>query len=184
MWDLRGRAKLQMPSTRKTWKATQGQCFAPGLFNLALPVTPLSYTVHTHTWEWKDRHRNLHQNLLWNSNPQSWPLSVMQFLKHTDWCLMNAIPFKYTKMSIFKSLKWDQMGFVWQNRRCGVILDVRQRPSRSQQVAESGCQAPAPASDLVLLPGFKSGRKIFSPQEVITSNTWELSCVILAKKWY
>lgn len=51
MWDLRGRAKLQMPSTRKTWKATQGQRFAPGLFNLTLPLTPLSYTVHTHTRE-------------------------------------------------------------------------------------------------------------------------------------
>lgn len=178
MWDLRDCVKLQIPSTRRAWKATWGQLLAPQSFT-SLCYSHLHHALTVHTCA-DARAPTCHSSALWNSNPKA---SVSQVC--SSWNTLNDAGWTQSIMivgkcphchSIINSIKWDQMG-LW-HKTVFWMRDRAQLLSARRRVRVSD-------SDPDLLLWKKRGPRIISLREVITSNTRELPCAILDKtlKW-
>lgn len=161
--------------------------FGTTILHFTLLLTPSSYTVHTCEDARTRTKPTCHIWPLWNSNPKAGVCQVCSSwntLTEARWMQsILIVPKCPHRHSIITNLKQDQMR-LWHKTVGAALFWWETEPSRSQQVGESGCQTLAPVSDPALLLGLKSGLRMLSLQEVITSNTWELSCVILVKMWY
>lgn len=149
-----GRAKLQMPSRRKMWKATRGQRFflaqITDYLASAQPLTPQPCTADTRNGKDGQAQKSKIKTPFETQNPKSWagpceaiPFSKTRWLTLDEYCTPER-PWLKVKMrpdGIYVTESEGGVGVAshwpWSNKGQGEkIAGCETEPSRSQQVAE------------------------------------------------
>lgn len=169
IWEMEPNFKYLLREGMKTYVRST---FGTTNFHFPLLLTPSLYTVRTRTSGCKDTLGSVQvtSNGFCNPSPKAGVCQV-RLLEVFERCNPFWLRRNVTLFEAWKEAAWDRL-------QLPCHFGGGTQSSRSQQVSESGCGAAAPASDTALILGFKHGLGAISLLRVVTSNTWDLSCVI------